>query len=100
MSRTKETVVFNFDPAALAVGKRQPLYTTGESGIKADEVVVQQPAKPKISKSKRYICKLSVTKACFICQGSFTAKRVDALFCSPKCRMKAMRENHQLKMAM
>lgn len=47
--------------------------------------------------TKRYQCKLSVTKTCF-CGNTFTAKREDAVFCSPRCRMKAMRENKQLRM--
>jgi hypothetical protein len=46
----------------------------------------------------KHRCKLSVTDYCFECGRPFRHKREDAMFCSGKCRIKAMRENRQLRM--
>lgn len=63
--------------------------------IRAVETNQRNVAVPKKTKPKRYSCKLSVTKTCF-CGKSFKAKRIDAAFCSPKCRQTASRQNRQL----
>ncbi len=59
----------------------------------------EPPKKTEKPRSPYYELKLSVTKVC-PCGNSFTAKRADAVFCSPRCRQAASRESRQLKLAM
>ncbi|MBN1366604.1 MAG: hypothetical protein JW967_01585 [Dehalococcoidales bacterium] len=83
-----EVLLFDIDrDGKPAMGKWTPLV--------ADESVLRQPAKPKIKPAKRYQCKLSVTKRCFICKKPFKAKREDAECCSPRCRMAKMRNRSE-----
>lgn len=77
---------------SVKVGQRLPLYGGKlPTGLKEIPVALEKQA-PKI-----YHKKLSVTKTCF-CGKTFTAKRKDAMFCSPRCRQVASRENKQLRM--
>jgi hypothetical protein len=60
--------------------------------------ITPKPVETQNNGSKYYHPKLSVTKFCSVCFKPFSAKRKDATICSPQCRMKAMRENKQLRM--